>query len=298
MDYLKYLIDAQKSGVAALMSFMMDYHHLENVIACFVEGKDSCYYRSRINNVVNFSKDVLFYPCNGRKEVTFVRNSLHSNLYPNENVKVLFFCDRDYDLDLKYDDIFYTDYYSIENYYSTRKFVENVLINVFNFSKYNPNFHLALKFFDEKYKLFYNEIVKVNAFAYSARINEKKYNLPRVDLSVISFSKINKNKTLENFEMNNLTYQDLVSIFSVDYVTEEEYSNNLSNIDETKIRGKWVLSFIIWYFESIKNELKSGTNGFIQSNTKIISFTDNIMLSMDQYAQTTSDLINYIRSNI
>lgn len=297
MDYLKYLIDAQKSGVAALMSFTLSYRDFENVIACFVEGKDACYYRSRVMKHVDSAKEIIFYPCNGKAEVIFVRNSLKLNLQPTENVKVLYFCDRDYDLDLKCDDIFYTDFYSVENYYCTKSFVENVLVNVFNFNRYNPNYYLALKLFDEKFSIFYDEIIKVNSFAYSCRINERKNGLSRKDFNSVSFLKFVEDDSFDTFKMQSLNYNNLVHIFNVDYVTEDDYLNNLTQINDSKIRGKWFLKFIIWFLEGIKIELKNGTNGFIKCNSRIISFEDSVMTSMEQYAYTSSTLINYIIEN-
>lgn len=81
MNYKQLLIDSQKSGVSAMLEFVLQYRDFDKVVACFVEGKDSSYYRSRVENNVDMNNEVLFYSCNGKSEVELVKRMIDYNLH-------------------------------------------------------------------------------------------------------------------------------------------------------------------------------------------------------------------------
>lgn len=295
MNYKQLLIDSQKSGVSAMLEFVLQYHDFDKVVACFVEGKDSSYYRSRVENNVDMNNEVLFYSCNGKSEVELVKRMIDSNLHLKKDVKTLYFCDNDYGIDSKLDGIFYTDFYSVENYYSTELFVKNIIKNVFNINKHNPEYDICIDMYREKYKRFNEQIMKLNAYCYGLRVKEKELSSLRADFNYIKLRDILINDDFENFELKNIDYNIIKSmIVSENSITSQEYDECLKMIDETKLRGKWELQFVIWFLEGLRKQIKNGESGLSKNNRNIISFQNEIMTSMEKYAVTTESLIHYI----
>lgn len=298
MDYREVLLDSQKSGISAFLKFILQYHNFENAIACFVEGQDYPYYESRVSNNKKNDEEVLFYPCNGRHEVELVKGLIEKNLHLKENLKILYFCDNDYGINRKINNIFYTDYYSIENYYTSRNFIINIITKIFNINKYDSDYDRCLTLYDEKYKIFNEQMIKVNAYCYSIREKEIM-NERRTNFGIVKFGKLVKDMSnLSNFQMENLDFNKLERLFPNNLgITEEEYNENINKIDNTKLRGKWELEFIVWFLDKLKNAINNGDYG-LQKNGRIrISFQNEIMISMEKYADTTNNLIDYIKEN-
>lgn len=299
MNYKQLLIDSQKSGVSAMLEFVLQYHDFDKVVACFVEGKDSSYYRSRVENNVDMNNEVIFYSCNGKSEVELVKRMIDSNLHLKKDVKTLYFCDNDYGIDSKLDGIFYTDFYSVENYYSTELFVKNIIKNVFNINKHNPEYDICIDMYREKYKRFNEQIMKLNAYCYGLRVKEKELSSLRTDFNYIKLRDILINDDFENFELKNIDYNIIKSmIVSENSITSQEYDECLKMIDETKLRGKWELQFVIWFLEGLRKQIKNGESGLSKNNRNIISFQNEIMTSMEKYAVTTESLIHYITQSV
>ena len=299
MNYMQLLIDSQKSGVSAMLAFVLQYHSFDKVVACFVEGKDSSYYRSRVENNTDFDTEILFYPCNGKKEVELVKKMIDENLHPKEDVKQLYFCDNDYGIDSKINGVFYTDFYSVENYYCLEFFIKNVIEKVFNINKHNPEYNMCIEMYREKYKKFHEQIIKLNAYCYGLRLKEKQLLCERTDFNHIKFRNILINDNFENFSCKNLDYESIKAIVKSEIeITNQEYNEYIKIIDDKKLRGKWEIEFNEWFLEGLRIQIKNGGSGLSRSNRKIISFQNEIMTSMEKYALTTERLVEYITQNI
>lgn len=299
MNYKQLLIDSQRSGVSAMLEFVLQYHEFDNVVACFVEGKDGSYYRARVENNIDPNTEVLLYPCNGKKEVELVKKMVDENLHPKENVKELYFCDNDYGIEAKVDGVFYTDFYSVENYYSFEPFVKKIIESVFNISIHNPEHMMCINMYRERYKKFNEQILKLNAYCYGLRLKEKQISCERTKFDHIKFRSLLINENFENYSFKNLDYDDIKLIVNSEIeITNQEYNEYLEIIDEKKLRGKWELKFVEWFLEGLKKQIKNGGSGLSRSNRKIISFQNEIMTSMEKYALTTPSLVEYITHRV
>lgn len=300
MNYKQMLIDSQKSGVSALLEFVLQYHNFDNVVAGFVEGQDFSYYRSRVTENVDANYEVLFYPCNGRSEVELVKKMIDSNLNLKSNVKTLYFCDNDYGIKKKIAGIYYTDYYSVENFYTTKDFIIKILNNIFNISKYNPDYDICIKLYEEKYNIYNKQAIKINAYCYCIRNKEKIENITeRTEFNKIKFRDFSNNLEFNKFEMKDFNFYKLSNVISSSVsILEEEYINNIKQIDYTKFRGKWELEFVVWFLEELRIQIKKGANGLSKNSKLTFSFENNIMTSMKRFAETPEKLINYIRENV
>lgn len=298
MNYKDVLIDAQSSAVSAFTIFLYQYSNFEDVVACFVEGQDYQYYSYRVENVVSKEYEVLFYPCNGRDEVEKVKDMLEKNCNFKKNVKLLYFADKDYDLKNRKEGIYYTDYYSVENFYCQKEVINRILSNVFNINKYNPDYKTCMNLFDEKYVIYYNEVVKINSFAYAIRKKEIKQNLRRTEFDKIKFENMIENKDFDNFKMKEFNYLTLKEYFDSDVeISEDEYNEALANITLYNLRGKWELKFYIWFLNNLKKCINSGEYG-LAKNPKIKLSFDHLMIIAVLQAVTTKKLANYIQMSM
>lgn len=298
MNYKDVLIDAQGSAVAAYTTFLFQYYQFDNVVACFVEGQDYPYYNNRVEDIVSKQYEVLFYPCNGRNEVEKVKSMISKNCKFRKNVKLLYFADKDYDLKEKKEGIYYTDYYSIENFYCQREFIIKVLKDVFNINKYNPDYEICMSLFDKKYNIYYNEVLKINSFAYAIRLKEITQNLKEMDFNKIKFENMLINKDFDNFEMKQFDYLTLKEFFNPEVeISEEEYNNAFSKISLYNLRGKWELKFFIWFLNNLKVCINNGKYNLSKNERIKISF-DHLMSIMASQAITTDNLKKYIQLSI
>lgn len=139
---------------------------------------------------------------------------------------------------------------------------------------------------------------KINAYCYGIRINEKNNFLTRTDLNILKLRDFLENENFAHFQVKEFNYENIKSILqSKIVISNEEYAKYLKEIDQTKLRGKWELQFIIWFLEGIRKEIKNGGSGLVKNNRNIISFQNEIMTSMEKYATTSNSLIEYITSN-
>lgn len=298
MNYKDVLIDAQSSAVAAYTTFLYQYYQFDNVVACFVEGQDYQYYNNKVEENISHQYEVLFYPCNGRNEVEKVKNMFSKNCKFKKNVKFLYFADKDYDLNERMAGIYYTDYYSIENFYCQREFIIRVLKDVFNINKYNLDYEICMSLFDEKYNIFYNEIVKINGFAYAIRLKEITQNLKKMNFNKIKFENMLIKKDFDNFEMKQFDYLTLKDFFNPEVdISEDEYNNALSKISLYNLRGKWELKFFIWFLNNLKVCINNGKYNLSKNERIKVSF-DHLMSITSLQAITTDNLRNYIKLSI
>ena len=136
---------------------------IDNIV-CFVEGKDQPYYSYAIKRI-NDEIKTYFYPCGGKSNVENTKKFIFDYDIDKEHKK-LFFCDTDYGLETKIEDIFYTDSYSVENYYTGHVFFISILENIFNYNMLDSNYKKCLDLFNRVYSLYSIEIKKINAFCY------------------------------------------------------------------------------------------------------------------------------------
>lgn len=296
MEYKEFLSDSRGNGVAAYTKFICEYSKFENVAACFVEGKDGCYYGSKIKSELNEKYEDLFFPCNGKKEVERVQKMINENLNLKEGVKVLFFMDNDYGLDPKIENVYYTDYYSVENFYCQKYTFDSVLKRYFSINKYSSDYDICLSFYKKIYECYNKEIKKINAYALALRKKEKACHLRRFDLNNVKVKNLYNNLNFDTFNIEELNYEKIKNMFlEAEDLTESEYLESLEQIDEKKLRGKWELQFYSWFFNKLKNYVREGKFG-LESNHRVKTCFENLMDVATEDAIVTDNFKEYIRT--
>lgn len=301
MDYKEFLIDSQGSGMGAFLKFVLEYHKYSNVLANFVEGQDYSYYIGRIENKSGYKiDDILCFPCNGRTEVEKVRFMLSNpTLRISSDIKLLFYADRDYDIKEKNEDIFYTDYYSVENFYCSETVLNRILNKVFNINKFMSDYNICIDLYKEKLKIYRDTIKRVNAFCYCVRKKEYENSLDRCEFGSIRFKRFVEDDNFDNFKMKSLSIEDLNKIFKPEIkIIESELDDALCLIDETKYRGKWELGFLCWFLNELKGCINEGTHNLEKNKRIRLDFNSQPLIILSEYADDSKTLNEYIEQRI
>lgn len=299
-DLVQQMIKSTGKDVAVFQKFMLEYKDYNNTLFYFVEGEDFCYYNPRIKNYSN-SMNYINYRCDGKNNVIGVNNLIKEKLTIENNNKLMFFVDRDYGLDDVPQNIYVTDFYSIENFYLTEETVRNILENFIEINKHTNNYNLCLEYFEKTYTEYSKFAVKINTFYYTVREYEKINGCPRTNFRTIKFSKFIKNDSIDNFSMSDLSYEELLKKYDIKYSIEEaHFKKNALLFNENNhynFRGKFELEYLKWFLNSIRISIKDGLYNFDKDLVCNYDFHVDVMKILSEYAFTPKSLKEYIINN-
>lgn len=300
-DLVQQMIKSTGKDVAVFQKFMLEYNDYDNTLFYFVEGEDFCYYNPRIKNYSN-SMNYINYRCDGKHNVIGVNNLIKEKLTIENNNKLMFFVDRDYGLDDIPKDIYVTDFYSIENFYLNELTVKNILENFIEINKHTNNYKLCLEYFKKTYVEYSKFAVKINIFYYTVREYEKINGCPRTDFRTIKFSKFIENNSIDNFSMLDLSYEELLKLYNIEYSIEEiHFKKNallFNENDHYNFRGKFELEYLKWFLSSIRISIKDGLYNFDKDLVCKYDFHVDVMKILSEYAFTPQSLIEYVINNV
>lgn len=291
------MLESLGKDVSVYHKFILDNTKHKNTLFYFVEGEDFCYYNPRIKKYSNYI-NYIDYSCNGKKNVIGVKKLLENKGEIRQNNKVKFFVDKDYDLEKIPKGIYVTDYYSIENFYLNEDTIKQVLENIMEVNRNSENFSLCLEYFDKTYNEYSKFAVKLNTFFYTIREYEKKFGKARSNLNVQKFTKFVRNSSLDKFEMIDITYEELLKIYNIEYnIDIVKFNQNISlfkSNDHTNFRGKFELEFFKYFLNTVKKAIKDGKYGFAKSKVCKYDFSTDTMKMLSEYAYTPKSLCDYI----
>lgn len=266
---------------------------------CFVEGnEDKEYYIPRIKKFAT-NKEAHEIICGNKDNVINIKLYIDKKQSYND-CKLLYFVDKDYDssknLKASQLDIFVTDYYSVENYYSSDDFICNFALEYANESDPNIHSQLVQLFGDWKRDLFkttkqfcaWLKVARNRQMAKDAKDKHKK-SFPS-EYGVINHKGITK--YAYSFDRLNNDYKLNPP------VTASEYNDammSLTSINE--IRGKFVIQFVEAFIEHIR--INAGRKGSVLK--KQFSFEYNrktLSKRLSSCADTTQSLKKYIQSRL
>lgn len=299
-DLVQQMIQSTEKDVAVFQKFILEYNKYENILFYFVEGEDFCYYNPRIINY-STSKDNISYQCDGKRNVIGVNKLIKEKVKIKNDSKLMFFVDRDYGLDKVPSDIYVTDYYSIENFYLNEETVKSILENFMEVNKHSRNYEICLKYFKETYAEYSKFSVKINAFYYTIREYEKTNGCPRADFKKIKFTRFIETDSLDDFLMKDLSYEELLETYEIEYDIEEScFRKNSLLFDENRhhnFRGKFELEYLKWFLNRTRVAIKEGLYNFDKDRVCKYDFYADTMKVLSAYAYTPDSLINYIRDS-
>jgi len=252
MAFIDVLEKAGDIPEASYIKFLHQYKFRDKTLHFFFEGlDDQSFYVNFLENI--FPEDYTFhyYVCNGKENVYTNYSDINWTVY-NKN-RVLFFTDKDLDdiigvTNIKDENIFETQYYSIENYLVTAEVYSRFLREICYVTddqvieNLNNEFIKQLDFFTEK-------MTSISAWVVYCRKNKLPVNLSDIDISKI-FSISNDFKIKRDLSSGHRTpFEYICSTTKTSYYNYSEIksiSKNLRNIKPAKkfLRGKYELWFL------------------------------------------------------
>lgn len=305
--------ESKNKASSIWMQYTMSKHKNDkNYVFCFFEGEDRKYYLERINKL---SKNINHFCCEGRCNVISVYEKIIDEEGYNNNL--LFFVDRDYNLDSYEDnpDIYQTSEYSIENYYCKESVIEGVLEKEMGMNKGESDFELAINIFSALKKKFIEYYFCINIWYMAC----KKLNINvKVD-ELLGFNDFDLNPSNLNIkkEINLDSIQDIYLIILknncksnkkhadenfkeynayIEYIKKEMEninSNQSFNINKD-FRGKFLLIFLRKYIN-----LLHSMNNSKEFSIKYLQFyldgnSNNLLSELSAFAETPECLMKYL----
>lgn len=300
-NILEKMQESVENDTVAFNKFLLEYDKYTNTSFYFVEGEDFCYYNSRIKRFLN-DKETRHYRCNSKKNVIGVRNLIKkAKIEIDESDVMLFFVDKDFGFDTIPDDIYATEWYSIENFYLTRNLIKNVLENNFELYKEEKNYILAIEYFEKLYKEYSKFARKLNVFYYTVRECEKIQGKKRTNFNKIQFWEFIEKNRLDNFKMQEISYDELLQFYEItcelDYELLKKNEYLFFEDRHYNFRGKFELEFLKFFLKSIRTAMKNGSYGFEKMKVCQYDFQADTMKILTEYAYTPKDLKEYIESS-
>lgn len=283
----------------------------------FFEGEDRKYFNPRIE--ANLSHNFNTYVCENRKNVI----SLWKKIRLKKTNRELFFVDKDYRFEpfQSNEEVFETNCYSIENYYTDTLSLKNILINEVGINKTSEDFdNIVSKY--ENLRIQFIEITKdFNAWAAACFHCEHLVNLSLIkfnNLLTVNIDGVKANADL-SFSSIMQMYEEILKkrIETKKNHAEENYCDFISkkkaiiNFYDTNhefvyqnilnlYRGKNDLWFLQKFLQLIKEDNKVDKPKRILSKYYSCFNLDpnnsNILSSLSSYAITPTNLICYLNS--
>ena len=173
MSLLDILDEKILTPSAACIKILSQYKTNDNTIFCLVEGvEDNSFYR-HFFEIYKENIPVKYIVCNGKQNVIDNYNDLDWQFYDKK--RILFFIDKDFDdyieiETLNDENVFITDYYSIENYLVDEKILEKFITDNCLITSESV-IQLAVENFKKQHKIFVKQLKMISAWMMYCRKN-------------------------------------------------------------------------------------------------------------------------------
>src|SRR5262245_6597495 len=138
MNFVDILRHSRVNVGTPFLEFLLQYKRDDEILHVFFEGiEDECFYANFLNNKLPETWSYIPYNCSGKKFVYDIHRRINWKAYSSN--KVLFFVDKDLSdiLPETYpsaDNIFVTEFYSVENYITTDYMIRRVFRELCGFT--------------------------------------------------------------------------------------------------------------------------------------------------------------------
>jgi hypothetical protein len=262
------LKEARYISAAAKLRLISLRNRFPSILVFAFEGDDDkIIYRQWITRLFSeLSYEAL--SCGGKRNVLALRDSL-SRDEAGLGKGVYYFVDRDYD-DLQGreagDDIFMTDYYSVENYLVTEAVLENILKTEMDFNLRPELRKCVLNIFLSVFEEFLSRFSVVNFRIFLARrerleIIDEKESLKKLWLDV----------SLQEIGPFRKPPEEIVRLIGqISEKEKEVYKQGFDQLDPaTRHRGKFMLAFFRKWLESLDAECRKPQTDILHGHEDI-----------------------------
>lgn len=275
---------------------------------CCFEGDDAKYYNSRILLHGNLNEDKVYnLTCSGKDQVLLLYKLITKDAC-NDEIKVLYFVDKDFDKTIysKYPNatIYETPCYSIENFYISNKAFKRIIRNEFGVNDIDDDFQGLINLYNLRLHEYLSEISLLNCWIACEREKISYENNERADLNSnnAKISKFIKDFSLDRIKAD-YNLETIRSIFKhAPFISEEEIAEkqkSFSNSDlQIVYRGKYLTHFLFEFLECLRKSNKVAPNNIFKekrTGVKISLSKANLLSELSIYADTPDCLIEYIK---
>lgn len=284
MSLLDILDEKILTPSAACIKILSQYKTNDNTIFCLVEGvEDNSFYR-HFFEIYKENIPVKYIVCNGKQNVIDNYNDLDWQFYDKK--RILFFIDKDFDdyierETLNDENVFITDYYSIENYLVDEKILENFITDNCLITSESV-IQLAVENFKKQHEIFVKQLKMISAWMMYCRKNN--FEVCFNDIKMSDLFKIDNDGKLIKKSLS--TYRS-----KFEYLCDKTQSNhfNIAEIrffynkikEETKpkkyIRGKYELYFMFMYLKYISENVVNEISREVKEHNKSARGKDKIV---------------------
>lgn len=264
MSLLDILDEKILTPAAAYIKILSQYKTSDDTIFCLVEGvEDISFYRPFLEiykEEINFK----YIICNGKQNVIDNYRDIDWTFYDKK--RILFFIDKDFDdyigeEIINDNNVFTTDFYSIENYLVDAKILEKFIIDNCLITDENI-INLAIENFKNQHIIYVKQLKMISAWMMYCRKNSFKVSFNEIkmsDLFKIDADGKLKKKILVNYASKFKYLCDKTKTNHFDIEEIRKYYNLIDEANNAKtfIRGKYELYFMFIYLRYITENVVS-----------------------------------------
>ena len=294
--------EARNKSVVVFTRFCQSKELYTKALFCFFEGEDSKYYGSRIEQITKrSSENIVSYNCGGKTGVLKVKE-LIKRKKQYDYVKTAFFIDKDYfpqgDLEKN---IYQTNGYSVENYYTTTTAFTRVLNYAFGINCNCEDYMKCMRDYERNMDIFHKKVIIFNAWIKAQRFKEIKKGKRELELSDFKISKFFQTISIDNVcvkqEINKKYIEECFPQLSIiDNSEIEKYVQEFEKTDlQQTFRGKYELEFFRKIIDDLKTKNKKGE--YFSEKRDCIKIDPNVdpLLILSQFADTPQSLVVFLR---
>jgi hypothetical protein len=306
MSFLDELRQQRESPATAFHLFLLQYPKSINGIHSFFEGQEDCsFYSGFLLRFISDQKYFHIYKCGSKNGVYETHGKITHLGKPQ--IITLFFVDKDFSdiLDENYEkseNIFVTDYYSIENYLVDEQMLRRIWDELFHLRNIALSFETIVERFRQELKRFYDLFLPITAWIIHSRRNQNRPNVNNVKLAQIC--SLDDDLTLQCAEFDE-SMKAMERMCGVE--TSADFSMMISTIitdlislePKKYIRGKFELWFFVKFIEKIEEVLRKSIldrGGSLRVSTKIGE--SNAVEILGPRARIPSSLETFLRNNL
>lgn len=318
MTFIDLLNQAGDAPEGVHIKFLHNYKPKEKTLHFFFEGgDDQSFYVNFIENI--FPEDYTFhyYICNGKENVLANYEDIDWAVYNKS--RILFFTDKDLDdilgvNQINDQNIFETQYYSIENYLVTAEVYVRFLREICLITDGDIISELKGRFIEEL-RIFSEEMTRISAWVVYCRKNNFDVNLSDIDIAkLFKITKdFNIKRAIPKGAKNRFDY--ICSVTKTNYYSLpelKEISKNLYRIETPKkfIRGKYELWFLYAFCKNtievtvpqlnkkIKDHNRKSDKKIMKCKVTIQIKPENILQVTAPRVKLSKDISDFLQLNL
>lgn len=271
MRFIDGLRHERESPTAAYLQFLLKASKFPRDIHAFFEGQDDAsFYTNFLHRFASNPKGIHPYRCGNKRGVYEAHSKVHQM---HRQERVVFFVDKDLSDILNEDwesaqDIYVTDYYSIENYLVSEDMLYRVWTELFHFKNVTLDFSdIHLEKFREELERFYQYILPITAWIVYLRRKEKRPNVNNISFSRFFYFAndltLEKSEELKLLGEVKLLEQLCGEVTPAGWLEESRIiMGELSTlVPKAYIKGKLELCFFVKFVEKMRRVVDDSISG-------------------------------------